>query len=110
MAQFTGTVTYGQFANGSKSEGERPFLIMEDGSSMLLYKKNDNPFENKGMAAYDGKKVVLQGEIVKDVIEVDSVEEVQTAVTSTPLSTDPATNAANGTPGTTAPAADKEAE
>lgn len=80
MAQFTGTVTYRQFAQGSKSEGARPFLVMEDGSRVLLYKKNDNPFENKGLATYTGKRVVLQGEIVKNVLEVESVEEAPSAV------------------------------
>ena len=36
MKQFTGTVQYAPFAQGSKSEGERPFLVAEDGSRILL--------------------------------------------------------------------------
>jgi|GEM_PF-6890190 len=104
MKQFTGTVQYAPFAQGSKSEGERPFLVAEDGSRILLYKKNDNPFENKGLSAYAGKRVLLQGEVVNGAIEVEAVEEAPATSAACP--------AADGTTAATAstPAPDSVAK
>ena len=57
-----GTVIF-QMANvGSKSEGNHPFLLLEDGSSVKLGLVGDNPFMHTRLRAYDQKKVVLEGD------------------------------------------------
>ncbi len=71
--EITGTVKYLTFAEGSKSESLRPYVCVENGTRILLYKKNDNPFENKGFSEYDGCKVQIKGEFVKGVLEVDEI-------------------------------------
>ncbi len=87
MNKFTGTITYQVFAQGTKSECERPYLITENGDKVLLYKKNDNPFENRGFAEYADRQVVLEGELVNGVLHVETVEAIETA-------TDPAAGTA----------------
>ncbi len=57
-----GTVIF-QMANvGSKSEGNHPFLLLEDGSAVKLGLVGDNPFMHTRLRAYENKKVVLEGE------------------------------------------------
>lgn len=70
----TGTVKYLPFAQGTKSESLRPYILLGKGSRILLYKKSDNPFENNFFASFDGQKVRVSGEIVNGTLEVDSVE------------------------------------
>ena len=57
-----GTVIF-QMANvGSKSEGNHPFLRLEDGKMVKLGYLGDNPFTHATLRPYDLKKVVLEGE------------------------------------------------
>lgn len=70
----TGTVKYLPFAQGTKSESLRPYILLGKGSRILLYKKDDNPFENNFFAAFENQKVRITGEIVNGTFEVDSVE------------------------------------
>lgn len=77
MSKIIGIVEYKTFAERTKSESSRPFLMMENGSQILLYRKNDNPFENKGFLEFEGKKISAEGELVNGVFEVTSVEEVE---------------------------------
>ena len=44
MTTLTGIIQYKIFAEGTKSESSRPYIVLENGSQILLYKKNDNPF------------------------------------------------------------------
>ena len=57
-----GTVIF-QMANvGSKSEGNHPFLLLEDGKTVKLGLVGDNPFMHTTLRAYENKKVVLEGD------------------------------------------------
>jgi hypothetical protein len=57
-----GTVIF-QMANvGSKSEGNHPFLLLEDGSTVKLGLVGDNPFMHTKLRAYENKNVVLEGD------------------------------------------------
>lgn len=56
-----GEVQFLPFAFGSKSQGIRPFLVGEDGSKVLLYKEDDNPFENNGLRELNGQWVQVEG-------------------------------------------------
>lgn len=73
--KFTGIVKYLPFAEGTKSESLRPYIILGKGSRILLYKKDDNPFENKFFKAFEGKKVNLEGELENGTLNVESVSE-----------------------------------
>ena len=57
-----GTVIFQMTAIGSKSEGNHPFLRLEDGTMVKLGLVGDNPFTHTMLKAYDLKKVVLEGE------------------------------------------------
>ena len=67
MANLIGKIQYKVFAQGTKSESKRPFICFENGTQILLYKKDDNPFENK--------TVEVEGDLVNGVFEVTSVKE-----------------------------------
>jgi len=57
-----GVIVYLLAHQGSKSEGVYPFLYQgRDKQMVKLFLKGDNPFENKGLLVYDGKKVKLSG-------------------------------------------------
>ena len=57
-----GTVIF-QMANiGSKSEGNHPFLRLEDGTTVRIALVGDNPFMHTKLRAYDNKSVVLEGD------------------------------------------------
>ena len=101
MNQFTGTVSFELFAQGTKSESERPYLITEKGDKILLYKKNDNPFENRGFAEYADRQVVLEGELVNGVLHVETVELIEAA---------PATDPAAGTAEKSEPAQTEQSQ
>lgn len=75
MTVLSGIIEYKTFAKGSKSESLRPFICLENGSQILLYKKDDNPFENKGLTEFEGKKVSVEGELVNGVFEISSLRE-----------------------------------
>lgn len=76
MTKLSGFIQYKTFAEGTKSESSRPYIILENGSQILLYKMNDNPFENKGLLEFEGKNVSVEGELVNGIFEVSSVSEV----------------------------------
>ena len=67
-------VEYKLFAEGTKSESKRPFICLENGTQILLYKKNDNPFENNFFQKYEGMKVSINGDFVNGVFEADLIE------------------------------------
>lgn len=57
-----GTVIFQMASVGSKSEGNHPFLRLEDGSTVKLGLVGDNPFMHTKLRAYENKNVVLEGE------------------------------------------------
>lgn len=69
-----GVVEYKLFAEGTKSESKRPFICLANGTQILLYKKNDNPFENNFFQKFEGMKVTITGDFVNGVFEADSAE------------------------------------
>lgn len=73
MQQLIGTVQFKTFGEGTKSESLRPYLCFENGTQILLYKKDDNPFENNAFAEYEGKSITVQGELVNGVFEVEEI-------------------------------------
>lgn len=57
-----GVIVFLKVNETSKSEAILPFLYVDANTipiSVLL--ENDNPFENKGLLSFDGKKVILTG-------------------------------------------------
>ena len=61
-----GTIVFLNANEGSKSEAIKPFLYL--GRDVPLQKvmlRNDNPFENGGLIAYDGKHVEVFGEATR---------------------------------------------
>ena len=60
MTTLSGIIQCKIFAEGTKSESSRPYIVLENGSQILLYKKNDNPFENTGFSSYEGQKVLVE--------------------------------------------------
>ena len=73
MTTLTGIIQYKIFAEGTKSESSRPYIVLENGGQILLYKKNDNPFENNIFSSYEGKKVVMEGELVNGTFVVENI-------------------------------------
>lgn len=62
--KLSGTVVFVKTNIGSKSEATVPYLKIGAETPLLkILLRNDNPFENKGMVAYDGKLVELTGEL-----------------------------------------------
>lgn len=60
--QLTGVVVWWRENKGSKSEAMLPHLYGgRDGESVALALRNDNPFENNGLAPYDGCRVAVWG-------------------------------------------------
>jgi len=57
-----GTVIFQMTAIGSKSEGNHPFLRMEDGNMVKLGLVGDNPFMHTKLRPYENKSVVLEGD------------------------------------------------
>ncbi|MBR2341356.1 MAG: hypothetical protein IKA72_02990 [Clostridia bacterium] len=47
---------------GSKSQGEFPFLVVEEGKKIKIGFRGDNPFEQPTLHLYEGKDVVVEGE------------------------------------------------
>lgn len=62
--KLVGTVVFLKTNEGSKSEAIVPFLYQgKDSSPQRIMLREDNPFENNGLTAYDGKTVELAGAI-----------------------------------------------
>lgn len=47
---------------GSKSEGEFPYIQLENGENVKIFVESDNPFENDVLSDYEGKTVEAEGE------------------------------------------------
>lgn len=73
MTHLTGKIQYKTFAEGTKSECLRPYIFLENGSQILLYKKNDNPFENKGFTEYENQTISIEGEFENGTFLVETI-------------------------------------
>ena len=73
MTKLVGTIQNKTYAKGTKSESSRPYIVLENGGQILLYKKNDNPFENNFFSRKEGKKVVIEGELVNGTFVVENI-------------------------------------
>ena len=56
-----GTIVFLLFNTGTKSEAKVPFLYIDRDTMFKLFLKGDNPFENKGLLPFDGKRVHVTG-------------------------------------------------
>lgn len=90
MEKITGKIQFLPFASGTKSESLRPFLVDKDGNTILVYKKNDNPFMNNYFNAFEGKSVCVSGEYSNNTFIVDSITENIVVSTSDESQTDDA--------------------
>lgn len=60
----SGVVIFQRTNAGSKSEALLPYLYRGKDEPLLpVYLKDDNPFENSGLTAYDGQSVTIVGAI-----------------------------------------------
>ncbi len=59
----------------SKSEMVAPFLYQGQGQFVRVRMKEENPFENNTLQAYDGKMVVLNGEMDDDLFLISEISE-----------------------------------
>ena len=73
ITELTVKIKFDNFAADSKSESKRPYLITANGEKILLYKKNDNPFENKGFTDFVDKEVILTGEFNENTFIVSEI-------------------------------------
>lgn len=73
MITLKGKIEYKTFAAGTKSESVRPYLCFENGTQILLYKKNDNPFENKGFTEYTDLEVSVEGDLENGTFVVENI-------------------------------------
>ena len=56
-----GTLLMLLYAEGSKSESFRPFLVVNAATVHRLHREGDNPFGASTLAAYHGKYVSIEG-------------------------------------------------
>lgn len=63
----------------SKSECLQPFLYLGEGKFIRVWKKGDNPFEHASFQSFDGKQVMLIGELDEnDEFCVTEIQEINT--------------------------------
>lgn len=75
MTRLFGKIKYMMFAEGTKSECMAPYIFLENGSQIMLYKTGDNPFENKAFLSYKDKEISVEGELIDGVFEVENIIE-----------------------------------
>jgi hypothetical protein len=75
---FEGYLLFLPFAEGSKSEGLRPFLVNASDGAQMLYRAGDNPFENFFLRPFRGKYCRITGHMGEGaMLLVDSVKELK---------------------------------
>lgn len=75
--ELTGTIIFKMANVGSKSENLDPFLYVNKENCTPIWRKGDNPFENKGFDEYDGKKVTVSGEMGNTKFTVETIRLVE---------------------------------
>lgn len=73
-----GTIIFLMAHTGSKSECSLPYLYCGKAEPLVpLYMEHDNPFENNGLAQYDGHRVTVTGHVGQgDAFVVTHVEAI----------------------------------
>ena len=72
-----GYILFLPFADGSKSEGVRPFLINSTRGVQLIYHRGDNPFENPFFRPFHGSYCRINGRRGDgDVFMVEAIQEL----------------------------------
>ena len=81
-----GTIVFLKANEGSKSEALVPFLYQgRDVPLQKVMRRNDNPFENNGLLAYDGKAVEVLGRRKRNgTFVVELIEEAAMAMAEPP--------------------------
>lgn len=74
MEKREGLLIFLQYAKGTKSESLKPYLYENKNAVLPLWKKDDNPFQNDSLCAYDGKHVIIEGRRLDDVFEIENIE------------------------------------
>jgi hypothetical protein len=70
---WTGHVVFMKFAEGSKSESMRPFIVTPH-ETLRLHVKGDNPFDNQSLKAYHLKFCTIHGVLTDGrLVEVRSI-------------------------------------
>lgn len=71
-----GIVVFRRSDNGSKSEHLKPFLLTKDNSTISLYKKDDNPFENDSLKKFKGAYVQVVGHFHNNIFVISDITEI----------------------------------
>lgn len=74
MEKREGIIIFLPYAKGTKSEGLKPYLYESKGSILQIWKNGDNPFQNDFLNAYDGKHVIIEGNMRNCVFEIENIE------------------------------------
>lgn len=72
----SGEVIKKTFAKGSKSEHDAIYIVTDQGE-FVLRKTDDNPFENKALQKFVGKKVNAEGKLKDYLFIADKVWTVE---------------------------------
>lgn len=68
-----GTVIFKLMNEGSKSEGNFPFLKIDDESIIAIYLENSNPFENNNLKEFEGKEITAEGTMKYGVFHISKI-------------------------------------
>ena len=68
-----GTVIFKLMNEGSKSEGDFPFLKLADTHLIPIYLENSNPFENTTLKEFEDKEINAQGTMKEDVFYITKI-------------------------------------
>lgn len=69
-----GTVIFKLMNEGSKSEGQFPFLEVEEPTKFIpLYLENSNPFENSTLKQFEGKEITAEGTMKDGVFHITKI-------------------------------------
>ncbi len=75
---FLGTIVFLKDSIGSKSEAVYPFVYINRNEIKRIFKKGDNPFENKSFDSFDGKYVQITGQDGRSgVFNVERITEIK---------------------------------
>jgi len=72
----TGKIEFKIVNKNSKSECLKPFLICEDKSSICLFMKGDNPFENSTLKTFENKTVEIKGFVKRNVFNIVEISKI----------------------------------
>lgn len=68
-----GIVIFKLINAGSKSEGNFPFIKIDDESIIAIYLENSNPFENNNLKEFEGKEITAEGTMKDGVFHISKI-------------------------------------